>query len=440
VWIRVTPEQTTDLRLFAPETDYQMAINFVVGDGSSRDVHAAAGLDPKVIAKYVDPKTGELPYIEDVGEQLRAVPSTIRSELEPLGETFTHWPVYAESFELSPRNLLKDNLRHIVIPNVSPGRWRLTLSAASDLSFEERLSVRDVVFTKGMPPLQIALPPAALAGTFHNPNPGWHYTTIEAVPRQPGLPTRTCEVEGFAGFRFLGVAPGEYSVLVKVEGCETRRVDNVVVHEGKTTWLENIALKSTIPKKETAPPKTPPDDVSEEQLHVLSLDDTAATDARLERLKAPTKIGAVSLRNSEVTDAGLEHLKGLTQLRELCLDGTRVTDASLKHLAGLTRLESLSLCGTQVSDAGLEQLKGLLQLRRLWLNGTQVTDAGLVCLKGITQLEQLLLDGTRVTDAGLECLKGMSQLRLLRVCKTQVTNDGVKKVQQLLPDCSIIHH
>ena len=116
----------------------------------------------------------------------------------------------------------------------------------------ETLLTRDFTFAEGMAPLEIAIPPAALAGTCDHPARGpWDYATIDAIPQKPGLPTRTCQ--GEASFRFIGLAPGEYSLRFRAEGCEPRRVDNVIVRKGETTWLEEVSLRPATPKEETAP-------------------------------------------------------------------------------------------------------------------------------------------------------------------------------------------
>jgi protocatechuate 3,4-dioxygenase beta subunit len=252
VWIRVTPERTMDLRLFSPEAVHRLAINFVVGDGSSRDLHAGTALDERVIAKHADPKTGELPFIDDSSERHRATASVILCELQPLDKTTTHWPIHRESFEFSPRNLLKGNLRDIVVPNLTPGRWRLTLTArySSVYSISETLLTRDFAFSEGMAPLQIKLPASSLSGTYENPIRGlWNRTTIEVIPQVPGLPTRT--LHGLETFRFVGLAPGKYSLRFQDEGCQTKRVDDVIVRKGETSWLEQVTLKPTTPTTET---------------------------------------------------------------------------------------------------------------------------------------------------------------------------------------------
>ena len=61
-------------------------------------------------------------------------------------------------------------------------------------------------------------------------------------------------------------------------------------------------------------------------------------------------------------------------------------------------------------------------------------------LKGLTNLKYLDLDGnTQITDAGLEHLKGMTSLRGVELMRTSVTDEGVKRLQEALPDCEIIH-
>jgi hypothetical protein len=49
------------------------------------------------------------------------------------------------------------------------------------------------------------------------------------------------------------------------------------------------------------------------------------------------------------------------------------------------------------------------------------------------------LNSIEVTDAGLENLKGLTQLHILWLTRTKVTDEGVKKLQQALPKCQIIH-
>jgi len=249
VWIHVTPEKTLDLRLFAPESDNRLAIRFRVGDGSPRDVHAGAALDPDVIARYIDKKTGELPFIENDAQRLRATTAEISCELKPLESSIGHWPGDTQRFKFSPDNL-KGQGPQFVIPNVTPGRWRLTLTADYDVVFscEESLLTRDFTFSKGMAPMEILMPPAALVGAIENPvRDAWGQAVIEAIPREPGRPARTCH--GQVSFRFIGLEPGEYTLRIRAAGCQERSVDRVLVEKGKTTWLDKIVLKRATDQK-----------------------------------------------------------------------------------------------------------------------------------------------------------------------------------------------
>ena len=244
LWIRVRPEQTLDLRLFAPENDHRLAIQFVVGDGSPHDLHAGAGLDAAVRAKHADPKTDELPYLEDEDQRLRALPSEITFDVKPLDETTTHWPICHERFTFSPRNLLPASPGHIVVANLTPGRWRLTLSASYgwlQRAEEATLLTRDFVFTPGMAPLRLEFPAAALAGRVQITGAGmWDGATIEAVPQAPELPTRTCQSQ--SSFRFIGLAPGKYSLRIHAREYQAKIVENVIVRNGQVTWLDPITL------------------------------------------------------------------------------------------------------------------------------------------------------------------------------------------------------
>ena len=121
------------------------------------------------------------------------------------------------------------------------------------------------------------------------------------------------------------------------------------------------------------------------------------------------------------------------------LSATKVTDAGLVHLKGLTKLLLLSLNNTKVTDAGLAHIKGLTNLKRLFLGLTKVTDAGLVHLKGLTNLEELALNRSGVAGPGLAHLKGLTKLKYLNLRDTNVTDASVKKLQQALPNCKILH-
>jgi len=61
-------------------------------------------------------------------------------------------------------------------------------------------------------------------------------------------------------------------------------------------------------------------------------------------------------------------------------------------------------------------------------------------LKGMSQLETLNLRGTQVSDDGLVHLRGLTTLKSLNLTNTGVTDEGAKKLQQALPNCSIVRN
>jgi len=118
----------------------------------------------------------------------------------------------------------------------------------------------------------------------------------------------------------------------------------------------------------------------------------------------------------------------------------QTTDAGLARIAGLTQLRYLFLqYDPQITDAGLARIAGLTRLQDLWVDGAEITDKGLAHLAGLTRLQQLSLNKTQITDAGLPYLAGLTYLQYLALTKTQVTDEGVRKLQQALPNCRILH-
>lgn len=254
VWIHVRPEKTLDLRLFAPETDHHLGIKFTMGDGSSADIHAGLGLDAEILAKHIDPKTGEHEYIQDDATRLRAMIPKIDCDLQPLDETDSQWPIYRERLELDPRDLLKNNPTEITIPNMTPGRWRLTLTAVYEEVYnaDEVLVTREFEFVKNMPPLKIELTSSSIVGTVERPADGWRaFASVDAIPKTKGLPTRTCRCQ--RTFRFIGLAPGEYTLRFHDDWSEEKRLDDVIVQKGKTTWLAPTKLKALEAEEKKTP-------------------------------------------------------------------------------------------------------------------------------------------------------------------------------------------
>jgi internalin A len=224
-----------------------------------------------------------------------------------------------------------------------------------------------------------------------------------------------------------------------------------------------------------------------ERIGSLTFNGAPITDAGLERLKGLTQLQWLRLRRSKITDAGLKHLEGLGELTTLNLSSTNISDVGIEHLKRLTKLRFLDLRETRVSDAGLENLKDMPQLEDVRVSDSKVTkeglerfesgtlskvqalivahrgrtttddeqpnkpiigldlsytelkDLGLAYIKAMAELRSLNLRHTKVTDAGLENLKSLANLKSLDLRDTEVSDEAVKKLQQSLPECKIVH-
>ncbi len=99
------------------------------------------------------------------------------------------------------------------------------------------------------------------------------------------------------------------------------------------------------------------------------------------------------------------------------------------------------------NDAKLELVSEMPEVRSLWVCSLRpassvdplLTDKGLASFAKMIDLEELGISGECFTDNGLEHLRWLTRLRSLRLCRTRVTQQGVKKLQQALPDCRILH-
>ena len=98
---------------------------------------------------------------------------------------------------------MKGHRPQVVIDDVLPGRWRLTVSAYTyqDYDCEETVSYGEVAVTNRMPPLEITLPSAGELGgrlqqqaksaepdALHSVLDESEKVAIEVIPHQAGLP------------------------------------------------------------------------------------------------------------------------------------------------------------------------------------------------------------------------------------------------------------
>jgi hypothetical protein len=75
---------------------------------------------------------------------------------------------------------------------------------------------------------------------------------------------------------------------------------------------------------------------------------------------------------------------------------------------------------------------------RVCLSKCKIKDDDLKRLEGLNP-RIMYLDKTDITDAGLEHLRNFTRLEELQLTSTTVTDNGVKRLQQTLPNCVILH-
>ena len=81
---------------------------------------------------------------------------------------------------------------------------------------------------------------------------------------------------------------------------------------------------------------------------------------------------------------------------------------------------------------------------RAWLDvldlgGTRVTDLGIRHVSGLSRLTYLRLNRTRITDACVDDLLRLGHLDKLEVEGTDLSPDGIRRLEEGLPFCTVIH-
>ena len=134
----------------------------------------------------------------------------------------------------------------------------------------------------------------------------------------------------------------------------------------------------------------------------------------------------LSLQNTAVTDAGLKPLNKLSKLKSLHLGGCKaVTGSGFADLPDLAALEVLYLNDTATNDAGMKAVARLREVKTLDLDRTKITDAGVRELATPRGLVSLSVEETAVGDAGLIAVaEKAKKLERAGVKKSKVTEKG----------------
>jgi hypothetical protein len=107
----------------------------------------------------------------------------------------------------------------------------------------------------------------------------------------------------------------------------------------------------------------------------------------------------------------------------------------------MPKLERLTIRGTDITDGGAEHIGKLRRLTLLEIHNSMLTDDGIAYLSRLRELKSLVVGGhrTRITGKSIEHFKNMKSLEVLDVSSTRMHAFEVEKLQELLPDCKIIH-
>jgi hypothetical protein len=112
-----------------------------------------------------------------------------------------------------------------------------------------------------------------------------------------------------------------------------------------------------------------------DQVDMVSLSGTHATDDTLRQLSGLTDLFSIGLRDTEVTDAGMAHLARMKNLWSINVSGTRVSDVGLMRLMRLPNLTFLNMVDTQVTDESVAELQWAMPELRICQHQAEIDAA-----------------------------------------------------------------
>lgn len=200
------------------------------------------------------------------------------------------------------------------------------------------------------------------------------------------------------------------------------------------------------------------------ELHWLSIESEAVTDADLARLGNLRHLSSLKLYESRVSGEGLASLGDLSALSLLAVssvhldetalsgvsqcasveilglgfNGSRTIDArAFAHLQKLPRLKELSI-GGGFSDEAMPELAAIRTLRKVSIHDCGLSDGGIETLRGNQSIAKLWLhDLPDVTDKSIDVFISMTSLKELYVYDTKVSAAGLKSLTAARPDIDL---
>lgn len=172
------------------------------------------------------------------------------------------------------------------------------------------------------------------------------------------------------------------------------------------------------------------------EMDKLAFQGSLTSHETLALLKEAKGLRTLELSRCRLTDGDLQYLRPLENLTSLRLEDIPVTDNDLQALEELTKLETVSLIGTKVTGIGLRSLP--LSVRQLRLISSKVVSPELADINKLTSLESLDLGSAQLSVDAIDHLAKMSSLRQVSVFGPPISAALAARLQQALPNCSIM--
>lgn len=178
--------------------------------------------------------------------------------------------------------------------------------------------------------------------------------------------------------------------------------------------------------------EVPPDTKLKLKVSSSAVEDIGA----LEQL-GPEDLNVLDMSRTPATDTSLMSIRHLTGLKSLELAYTAITNGGIDIILSLKNLHTLGLTNTGLSNTGITTIKNFEHLKELWLNGTLIDDEGIDHLLGLKGLWLLGLSGTKVTGEGLDKLASLPNLLRIYMFNTSIAESDVSNFRKSNAGCRV---
>lgn len=207
--------------------------------------------------------------------------------------------------------------------------------------------------------------------------------------------------------------------------------------EPKKKTTPEVAKKEP-PKKKETPKKKDPELTPEQKAVAAAIVALTEIGAVLDTNNLDEVVKVTFTEKEAVKDEHFAHLKHFPYLRYIDATRTGIGDAAIKHLEGAEFITELYLFGTNVGNDSLKTIGNMRRMEKLCLDRTKISDEGLKHLQNLPVISKLhIRSRNKISDAGLSPIYKLKSLRELKIGGTQITASGKKKLETLLPRCTV---